>query len=156
CHYHFEQAGLNEHAFESTREVEDYHQIRLFMQHTDAGDKSDLPAVPARASIWSKVTSTRENCLGQECPFINDCFVYKARRRAQEADIVVINHALFMADWALREEGVCDLLPDVQAVIFDEAHHLPATATRFLVISISSYQLRSVTYVLSLLVMDIC
>ncbi|HLR83223.1 MAG TPA: ATP-dependent DNA helicase [Paenalcaligenes sp.] len=142
CHYHFEQAGLNEHAFESTREVEDYHQIRLFMQHTDTGDKSDLPAVPEHASIWSKVTSTRENCLGQECPFINDCFVYKARRRAQEADIVVINHALFMADWALREEGVCDLLPDVQAVIFDEAHHLPATATRFLGISISSYQLR--------------
>src|SRR5690625_4266731 len=142
CHYHFEQAGLDEQAFDSAHEVEDYHHIRQFMQHTETGDKSDLPAVPEHASIWSKVTSTRENCLGQECPFINDCFVYKARRRAQEADIVVINHALFMADWALREEGVCDLLPEVQAVIFDEAHHLPATATRFLGISVSSYQLR--------------
>src|SRR5699024_8511127 len=131
CHYHFEQAGLNEQAFDSTREVEDYHQIRLFLPHTDTVDNSDLAAVPEHPRIASKVASTGENCLGQECPFINDCFVYKARRRAQDADIVVINHALFMADWALREEGVCDLLPDVQAVIFDEAHHLPATATRF-------------------------
>lgn len=151
CHYHFEQMGRNEHAFESQQEVEDYQQIRLFMQHTETGDKSDLSAVPEHASIWSKVTSTRENCLNQECAYINDCFVYKARREAKEADIVVINHALFMADWVLREEGVYDLLPEVQAIVFDEAHQLPSTATRFLGISVSSYQLRDFAHDLTII-----
>lgn len=142
CHYYFDQVAQAEDALDSVEEVEQFKQIKQFFQHTDTGDKGELATVPENAPIWYKVTSTRENCRGQECPFINDCFVYKARRRAQDADIVVINHALFMADWVLREEGVCDLLPDTQAIVFDEAHHLPATATRFLGVSVSSYQLR--------------
>lgn len=72
---------------------------------------------------------------------MRDCFVLKARRKAQEADIVVVNHALFMADLALREEGVAELLPDADLVIFDEAHQLPDVATRFLGASVSSHQL---------------
>jgi len=141
CHYHFDAAGKDEGVFGSPQEVAQFEQIRHFMQQTQTGDKSELAAVPEQAPIWHKVTSTRENCLGQDCPFIQDCFVYKARRRAQEADLVVINHALFMADRALREEGITDLLPEVQAIVFDEAHHLPETATRFLGQSVSSYQL---------------
>jgi len=141
CHYYFDRVANEQGALASSDEVRQFQAIRLFMQQTETGDKSELNAVPEHAPIWHKVTSTRENCHGQDCPFINDCFVYKARRRAQEADVVVVNHALFMADWALREEGVCDLLPETQAVIFDEAHHLPATATRFLGTTVSSYQL---------------
>lgn len=148
CHYHFEQLGKDESAFKDKSEVQQYELIRHFLQQTDTGDKSELAKVAENAPIWHKVTSTRENCLGQDCPFINECFVYQARRRAQDADIVVINHALFMADWVLREEGVYDLLPETEAIVFDEAHHLPATATRFLGISVSSYQLRDFTQAL--------
>src|SRR5690606_30259657 len=91
--------------------------------------------------IWNRVTSTRENCLGQECPHVKDCFLLKARRQAQEADLVVVNHALFMADLALREEGITDLLPTVDLVVFDETHQLPDVATRFLGTSVSAHQL---------------
>src|SRR5690606_25414490 len=104
------------------------------------GDRADLPAVPEGADIWNRVTSTRENCLGQECPFARDCFLLKARRHAQDADVVVSNHALFMADLALREEGITDLLPETRMVVFDEAHQLPDTATRFLGHSVSLHQ----------------
>src|SRR5690606_9807004 len=96
---------------------------------------------PEDADIWNRVTSTRENCLGQDCPHVRDCFVLKARKQAQEADLVVVNHALFMADLALREEGITELLPSVDMVVFDEAHQLPDIATRFLGISVSSHQL---------------
>ena len=110
-------------------------------RHLKTGDRGDLAQIPEDAEIWQRVTSTRENCLGQECPRIRDCFVVKARRQAQDADVVVVNHALFMADLVLREEGVTDLLPEADTVIFDEAHQLPDTATRFLGSSVSTHQL---------------
>jgi ATP-dependent DNA helicase DinG len=115
--------------------------IQTFAQQSATGDRADLPTVPEDAEIWQRVTSTRENCLGQDCPNVRDCFVLKARREAQEADVVVINHALFMADLMLREEGVTDLLPAADTVVFDEAHQLPDTATRFLGSSVSTHQL---------------
>ena len=113
----------------------------MFAQQTKTGDKADLAQVPEDADIWNRVTSTRENCLGQECPHVRDCFVLKARRQAQDADLVVVNHALFMADLALREDGITDLLPAADLVVFDEAHQLPDIATRFLGTSVSSHQL---------------
>src|SRR5690606_34334975 len=116
-------------------------QIQVFAQQSKTGDRSDLVQVPEDADIWNRVTSTRENCLGQECPHVRDCFVLKARRQAQDADLVVVNHALFMADLALREEGITELLPTVELVVFDEAHQLPDIATRFLGSSVSSHQL---------------
>src|SRR5690606_13202819 len=93
---------------------------------------TDCGQVQEDADIWNRVTSTRENCLGQDCPNVKECFLLKARRQAQEADVVVINHALFFADLVLREEGITDLLPAADAVVFDEAHQLPDTATRFM------------------------
>ncbi|MGH8813786.1 MAG: ATP-dependent DNA helicase, partial [Advenella sp.] len=107
-------------------------QIRVFASRSRSGDKTDCGQVPEDADIWSRVTSTRENCLGQDCPNVKECFLLKARRQAQEADVVVINHALFFADLVLREEGITDLLPAADAVVFDEAHQLPDTATRFM------------------------
>ena len=115
--------------------------IHTFAQQSNTGDRADLPTVPEEAEIWQRVTSTRENCLGQDCPNVRDCFVLKARRQAQEADVVVINHALFMADLMLRDEGITDLLPAADTVVFDEAHQLPDTATRFLGNSLSTHQL---------------
>ncbi|MFF7396872.1 ATP-dependent DNA helicase [Achromobacter sp. NPDC008082] len=141
CHYHLERLQGDERALKSRTEIQQLRQIQVFAGISKTGDLSDLAQVPEDADIWQRVTSTRENCLGQECPRIRDCFVVKARRQAQEADVVVVNHALFMADLVLREEGVTDLLPEADTVIFDEAHQLPDTATRFLGSSVSTHQL---------------
>lgn len=141
CHYHLDRLQGDERALKSRAEVAQLRQIQVFAGISKTGDRADLAQVPEDAEIWQRVTSTRENCLGQECPRIRDCFVLKARRQAQEADVVVVNHALFMADLVLREEGVTDLLPEVDTVIFDEAHQLPDTATRFLGSSVSTHQL---------------
>lgn len=141
CHYHLERLEQDERGLKSRDEAAQLRQIRQFTQLSNTGDKAELPAVPETADIWNRVTSTRENCLGQECPFVKDCFLLKARRQAQEADVVVVNHALFMADLALREEGIPDLLPETGLVVFDEAHQLPDTATRFLGQSVSLHQL---------------
>ena len=141
CHYHLEKLQSDDRGLKSRSEVHQLRQIQTFVQRSETGDRADLGQIPEDADIWNRVTSTRENCLGQECPHVRDCFVLKARRHAQESEIVVINHALFMADLVLCEEGVTDLLPAADTVIFDEAHQLPDTATRFLGQSLSTHQL---------------
>lgn len=141
CHYHLERMFGDDRALKSRAEITQLRQIQVFSQQSGSGDKSELSTVPEEADIWSRVTSTRDNCLGQDCPHVRDCFVLKARRRAQDADMVIVNHALYMADLALREEGITDLLPAVDLVVFDEAHQLPDVATRFLGSSVSSHQL---------------
>ncbi|MCD0505906.1 ATP-dependent DNA helicase, partial [Bordetella petrii] len=141
CHYHLDRLQGDERALKSRTEISQLRQIQVFAGISKTGDRADLGKIPEDADIWNRVTSTRENCLGQECPRIRDCFVVKARRQAQDADVVVVNHALFMADLVLREEGVTDLLPEADTVIFDEAHQLPDTATRFLGSSVSTHQL---------------
>ena len=98
---------------------------------TASGDLSELTELPEQSSVWPMITSTRENCLGQECPQFSRCHVFDARRAAQAADIVVVNHHLLLADLALKEEGFGDLLPGAQAVILDEAHQVPDIAAQF-------------------------
>lgn len=141
CHYYFEKYEQDERGFASRAEITQMRHIQTFMESSQTGDKSELAEVPEDAPVWHKVTSTRENCLGQDCPYINDCFVLKARKKAQDADVVVVNHALFMADLALRREGITDLLPEVEVVVFDEAHQLPDVATRFLGSTVSAAQI---------------
>lgn len=141
CHYHLSRLQADDRALESRQEVAQLRHIQVFANESRTGDKAELSQVPESADIWNRVVSTRDNCLGQECPNVKECFVYKARRQAQEADLIVVNHALFMADLALRDEGITDLLPDVQLVVFDEAHQLPDIATRFMGSSVSSNQL---------------
>ena len=141
CHYHLEKLQSDDRGLKSRSEVHQLRQIVTFAKRSETGDRADLGQIPEDADIWNRVTSTRENCLGQDCPNVRDCFVLKARRQAQESEIVVINHSLFMADLVLREEGVTDLLPAADTVIFDEAHQLPDTATRFLGQSLSTHQL---------------
>jgi ATP-dependent DNA helicase DinG len=140
CHHHLEMT-LHDSRLASRTEVAQLRKIEVFAKQTKRGDKADLADVPENAEIWNRVTSTRDNCLGSECGFYRDCFVTQARKEALEADVVVVNHALFLADLALRDEGISDLLPAADTVIFDEAHQLPAAATRFLGDSVSSHQL---------------
>jgi ATP-dependent DNA helicase DinG len=140
CHYYLDRAQ-REGRFVSREEVRHLHEIAQFVLISNTGDRSQLSSVPEQAPVWSAVTSTRENCLGQECPFHRDCFVLKARKAALEADLVVVNHHLFFADVMLRDEGVAELLPACNSVIFDEAHQLPEVATIFFGESVSTGQL---------------
>ncbi|HEY3328124.1 MAG TPA: ATP-dependent DNA helicase [Novimethylophilus sp.] len=140
CHYHLERAKA-EGRFMSRDDVHHLHEIGRFAQRTQSGDKSELAIVPENAAIWASVTSTRDNCLGQDCAHYKECFVMEARKRAQAADVVVVNHHLFFADVMLRDEGVAELLPAANTVIFDEAHQLPETAGLFFGEDISTSQL---------------
>ncbi|MDQ3260530.1 MAG: ATP-dependent DNA helicase [Pseudomonadota bacterium] len=140
CHYYLDRAQ-HEGRFMSRSDVHSLQEIAAFIRVTNTGDKAELGSVPETSAVWSQVTSTRDNCLGQDCPFHRDCFVLKARKAALEADIVVINHHLFFADVILRDEGSGELLPACNTVIFDEAHQLPEVATLFFGESVSSAQL---------------
>jgi ATP-dependent DNA helicase DinG len=125
----------------SKDEATQLRRIERFAAVSATGDRADLADVPEDAPVWAHATSTRDNCLGQGCPDYADCFVMRARRNALAADVVVINHHLFFADVALRDEGISELLPACNTVIFDEAHQLPETARLFFGESVSSAQL---------------
>jgi ATP-dependent DNA helicase DinG len=140
CHYHLALAQSNG-LFKTREDVKHLAKIVNYAKVTQSGDKSGLADVPENAPIWMHVTSTRDNCLGQECPNHGECFVLKARKEAMEADVVVVNHHLFFADVMLRDEGVAELLPACNTVIFDEAHQLPETASLFFGESLSTSQL---------------
>lgn len=109
---------------------------------TTTGDVAEMTAVPRDSEVWGKVTSTVDNCLGAECDDYQECFVVKARRKAQEADVVVVNHHLFFADMALKEEGFGELLPAADVVVLDEAHQLPDIASTFFSETLSSRQIQ--------------
>lgn len=140
CHFHLERTQQNGRL--TAREDVGYlREIGRFIKTTSSGDKSELSRVPENASVWHLVTSTRDNCVGAECKHYQDCFVMRARREAQQADIVVVNHHLFFADVALKDTGVAELLPTANTIIFDEAHQLPDTATLFFGETVSTSQL---------------
>ncbi|MDB6083715.1 MAG: hypothetical protein JWN43_1596 [Gammaproteobacteria bacterium] len=109
---------------------------------TRFGDLAELTDLPEQSAVWPMVTSTRENCLGQECPQFSRCHVIDARRTAQAAEIVVVNHHLLLADLALKDEGFGDLLPGAEAVILDEAHQVPDIAAQFFGLSWSVRQVQ--------------
>jgi ATP-dependent DNA helicase DinG len=115
--------------------------IRDWSQATRSGDLAELPEFADAHPLRAQITSTRENCSGTRCAEISRCHVFEARRAALEADIVVVNHHLLLADMALKEEGFGDLLPSVDAVVLDEAHQLPDLASEFFGVSVSSRQL---------------
>jgi len=140
CHYHLERAE-QEGRFASREDAKYVHVIKTFAENTKTGDKSELNSVPENAMIWASVTSTRDNCLGGDCAYYKECFVMEARKKALEADVVVVNHHLFFADVMLRDEGVAELLPSANTVIFDEAHQLPEVAGLFFGEDVSTSQL---------------
>ncbi len=140
CRYHLRR-NLADGRFARREDIIDLRRIDRYAGVTRTGDRAGAPDVSEDAPAWALATSTRENCLGQECPDLGECFVIKARQAAQRADVVVVNHHLFCADLALRDEGVADLLPTADALIFDEAHQLPEVATGFFGLSVSSRRL---------------
>ncbi|MEI7431058.1 MAG: ATP-dependent DNA helicase, partial [Betaproteobacteria bacterium] len=144
CHYHLERS-LADGRFLSREDAAHAARISRFAKDTQTGDKSDCGEVPENSAVWTLVTSSRENCLGQDCPNNKECFVLAARREALAADLVVVNHHLFFADVMLRDEGTAELLPACNTVIFDEAHQLPETASLFFGDNISTAQVIDLT-----------
>jgi len=140
CLHRLERARAGR-ATEHSREIES---IAAWSRNTESGDITELEWISEDSQVWPLVTSTAENCLGAECPLYSDCFVVHARRAAQQADLVVVNHHLFFADMALKQEGFADLLPGADAFILDEAHQIPEIASAFFGLSVSSRQIREV------------
>ncbi|WP_305073011.1 ATP-dependent DNA helicase [Propionivibrio sp.] len=139
CHYHLERAQADGRFF-SREDAADAARVARFAKQTKTGDKAECGEVSENSPVWNMVTSTRENCLGQDCPHNKECFVLAARREALAADLVVVNHHLFFADVMLRDEGTAELLPACNTVIFDEAHQLPETASLFFGNNVSTSQ----------------
>jgi len=135
-------ANSGDGLFDSRERVQELAHVRDWVHATASGDVAELGAVPENSPLWPQVTSTVENCLGQDCPEYTRCFVLDARRRAQEAELVVVNHHLLLADLLLKEEGFGALLPGVDTVIVDEAHQLPDIATQYFGLSLSSHRLQ--------------
>lgn len=130
CHHHYTR--LQEKPPKDA--VEKQYRVRIdrFADSTKDGDLVHLHGVPEDHELISAITSTADNCLGRDCAFFEDCFVQKARQKAKEADVVVVNHHLLLADFALKSDGFAEILPDIETFIIDEAHHLPQTAINFL------------------------
>ncbi|APX07801.1 ATP-dependent helicase [Vibrio campbellii] len=116
--------------------------VRTWSSETKTGDLGDCDDLPEDSMIIPTITSTNDNCLGKDCPSYTDCFVLKARKRAMDSDIVVVNHHLFLADLAIKETGFGELIPEADVFIFDEAHQLPDIASEYFGQSISSRQIQ--------------
>ncbi|MDR1661430.1 MAG: ATP-dependent DNA helicase [Azoarcus sp.] len=139
CPYHLER-NRRDGRFLTAQDAADLRAIGRFAQTARSGDKAECTEVREDSGAWAAAVSTRDNCLGQDCPNIKNCFVTQARRAAMDADVVVVNHHLFFADLMLKDEGMGELLPNCNTVIFDEAHQLPETASLFFGESISTAQ----------------
>ncbi len=115
--------------------------LRGWSTVTVDGDISTCAGVAEDSPIWPLVTSTNDNCLGSDCPLYQECFVVKARRKAMDADVVVVNHHLFLADMVVKESGFAELIPTADVMIFDEAHQVPDIASHYFGQQLSSRQL---------------
>ena len=140
CLYRLNNAMNSDLGFQK-REMAELIKINTWAGRTRSGDISQISGVSETSMIWSQVTTSADNCLGQDCPEYGDCFLVKARRKAQEAEVLVVNHHLLCAEWSLRGGGFGELLPNVDVIIVDEAHHMAETASQFLGMTLSARQM---------------
>lgn len=125
--------------------------VRAWANTTKTGDMGELKTLPEDAKVLPLVTSTVDNCLGRDCPDYEDCYLVKARRKALDADVIVVNHHLFFADMALKDTGFGELIPEADAIIFDEAHQIPEIASDYFGESLSTRQLSDMAKDITLL-----
>ncbi|MDD5273267.1 MAG: ATP-dependent DNA helicase [Methylovulum sp.] len=140
CTYRLKNALTSNMGF-SKEDAAALAKINAWGKRTQTGDIADIADVPETSPVWYLATSTVENCLGQDCPDYAECFLVKARKKAQEAEVLVVNHHLLCADWSIRDNGFGELLPNAEVVIIDEAHQLADVASNFLGINIGAKQL---------------
>ena len=132
---------IQEGMFFNKEDAQHLHFIKAFSDNTDSGEVSEISEIPETSTIWPMVTSTKENCLGQDCEFYKECFLVKARKEALESEVLIVNHHLFFADFVLKDEELSEILPKANTIIFDEAHQIPLVASFFLGQFISSSQI---------------
>lgn len=126
--------------FRSTEDFRLWPIIQRWAGTTETGDRAEVDGMPDQYSTWNELSVGAESCLGSKCKFWDDCFVQKARKTAQEADIIVVNHHLFFADLSLRQKGMGEILPEYDALVFDEAHHIEEVATDYFGLQVSNYR----------------
>ena len=132
---------IQEGMFFNKEDAQHLRLIKAFSDNTDSGEVSEIREIPETSTIWPMVTSTKENCLGQDCEFYKECFLVKARKEALESEVLIVNHHLFFADFVLKDEELSEILPKANTIIFDEAHQIPLVASFFLGQFISSSQI---------------
>ena len=140
CLQHMDIA-INDTKDLSYQNMSDLQEVVQWSSSTKTGDINELGMIEENSVIRSKITSTTENCLGQSCPDYDACFVFKNRKSALEADLVITNHHLLLSDMGLREKGFGEVLPLADVIIFDEAHQLPELASTYFSQTMSSRQL---------------
>ena len=140
CHLRMENA-LIEGQFLNKEDAKYIHEIKKISDHSKTGEISEFHNIPESSSVWPLVTSTKENCLGQNCEFYKDCFVVKARKEAITSEVVIVNHHLFFADFVLKDAELSEILPKADTVIFDEAHKVPEVASIFFGENVSTNQI---------------
>ncbi len=140
CLYRIQKAEMQP-ILEGLDQLDYFDEVRNWARESETGDRSELVNLPENLSFWSRINAKSETCLGQKCPDFEPCFVTRMRNRAEEADVVIVNHHLFFADLNLRGNEYGRVLPDYSAVIFDEAHQIEDIAADYFGFQVSSFQL---------------
>jgi ATP-dependent DNA helicase DinG len=122
-------------------EVADFQIIREWEQKTEIGDRSEIARLPASSTAWAKLDARREMCSGQKCRQFERCFITRMLQRAHDSDIIIVNHHLFFADLAVKDEDFGGVIPEYNAVVFDEAHEIESIAGQYFGVTVSSYQI---------------
>ena len=126
--------------FDAVEEAKLYHRVVNWAEKTQTGDRTELTGLPESLQFWNQINSSPDHCWGQNCPNKRQCYVTKMRAKAQDADLVIVNHHLFFADLAIRNKANAAVIPRYEAVIFDEAHQIESVATEFFGTTISNYR----------------
>ncbi|MCS7026667.1 MAG: DEAD/DEAH box helicase [Bryobacteraceae bacterium] len=121
-------------------EMADFEQIRRWAQHTETGDRAEISQLPEDSTAWTKLDARRERCSGQRCPQFERCFITRMHQRAQESDVIIVNHHLLFADLAVKDEDFGGILPEYTALILDEAHEIEDIAGNYFGLTVSNYQ----------------
>jgi len=130
----------NQPALDGMEQVEQYPKLREWEKRTETGDRAELRWLPDQSELWKKVDARSDACTGQKCQQFEQCFITKMHQRAQESDLLIVNHHLFFADLALRQREYAALLPDYAALVFDEAHEMEDVATQYFGVEVSNYR----------------
>lgn len=141
CKLRFEEMG-DTPRFRDRREASMWPKIKVWAKHTQTGDRAEIEGLPDDYATWADLSVGAEACLGTKCKFYEECHITNMRKAAQDADVIVVNHHLYFADLALRDHGFAEILPEYDAVIFDEAHHVEDVATNHFGLQVSNYRFR--------------
>ena len=140
CLKRLKLAGQQQALFHDLDEIEIFRQIEAWAKKTKTGDRMEIPGMPDNYGPWREVCCTRDTCPGRPCEHYEPCFLMKMKKEAAEADLIIVNHHLFFADLAIKGLGLGEVIPEYEAIIFDEAHQLEDIATSYFSVSVNSYQ----------------